>query len=932
MTSSHQKFVIIDGNALLHRAFHALPPMTTKDGTLVNAAYGFTSILLKIIKELKPDYICSAFDRKGVTKRAEEFKEYKAQRKKHPDELYAQIPMIEEILSAFNIPVVDSTEDGYEADDVIGTVVKKNTAEHPEIKNIIVTGDLDTLQLVDKNTEVFTLKKGISETFTYNEQAAKDRYGLTTDQLIDFKALRGDPSDNIPGVKGIGEKGATELIQKFHDLENLYAKIEKSDVRERIKQLLLDQKKEACLSKKLVTIQTNLKTNFKLEDTKIQGFEIKKVADIFARFEFKSLMNKIPLEMQGAASDEMSIETDLKPLSMEDDKKSVGQGKMKFINLTSAPQDNTLNYQLINDEKTFAEFLNDLEKQKEFAIDTETTSLNTWKAKLLGISFSWMPNEAYYLNIAIHNDWLKKLAPILENEQIKKTGHNLKYDYEILDMAGIQLQGINFDTLLAGYLLTSGNRNLDLGSLVFSELGYQMQPITELIGEKGKDQLNMQDVPIEKVSWYSCEDADFSLKLKQKLEPQLEEIANLGLLQNMELPLIPVLAKMEKNGIKIDRAFLKELDNRFSKEIKSLEEKIYKLAGTEFNVASPLQLKEILFDKLKIETHGLKKIKTGLSTAAGELEKLMDRHEIIPLISEFREYSKLKNTYTNTLADDADTNDRIHTSFNQTVTATGRLSSSNPNLQNIPIRTDIGKEIRKVFIAKKGNMLISADYSQIELRVIASLADDKKMIEAFVKGEDIHARTAANINKIEINEVTREQRRAAKEVNFGVIYGLGYVGLAQRTGITRVEAKEFIEKYFTLHPSIKEWLDHTKELARETGYVETLLGRRRYLPDIHSGVQMIKASAERMAINAPIQGTAADLLKMAMIKIHTDLPKISEHSKMLLTVHDELVLEVPKAEVEKVSQFVKQTMENIYTLSVPIVAEVASGNNWGECK
>ena len=703
MHPPHQKFVIIDGNALLHRAFHALPPMTTKDGTLVNAAYGFTSILLKIIKELKPDYICSAFDRKGVTKRAEEFKEYKAQRKKQPDELYAQIPMIEEILGAFNIPVVDSTEDGYEADDVIGTVVKKNTAEHPEIKNIIVTGDLDTLQLVDKNTEVFTLKKGISETLTYNEQTVKDRYGLTTDQLIDFKALRGDPSDNIPGVKGVGEKGATELIRKFHDLENLYAKIEKSDVREKVKQLLLDQKKEAFLSKKLVTIQTDLKTNFKLEDTKIQGFELKKVADVFTRFEFKSLMNKIPMEMRGADFDETTnnVGAGFKPAPTETNR----QGKMEFINLTTAPRDGRLNYQLINNEKTFAGFLSQLEKQKEFAIDTETTSLNTWQAKLLGISFSWKNDEAYYLNIAGHNDWLKKLAPVLENEQIKKTGHNLKYDYEILDMAGSQMKGINFDTLLAGYLLTSGNRNLDLDSLVFSELGYQMQPITELIGEKGKNQLNMADVPIEKVAWYAGEDADFSLKLKRKLEPQLEQIANLNLLQNMEVPLIPVLATMEKNGIKIDKSFLKKLDDKFTEKIKSLEEKIYKLAGTEFNVASPLQLKEVLFDKLKIGTQGLKKIKTGLSTAAGELEKLMDRHTIIPLISEFREYSKLKNTYTNTLADEADKHDRIHTSFNQTVAATGRLSSSNPNLQNIPIRTDIGKETEKFLSRKKATCL-----------------------------------------------------------------------------------------------------------------------------------------------------------------------------------------------------------------------------------
>ncbi|MCX6785848.1 MAG: DNA polymerase I [Candidatus Komeilibacteria bacterium] len=918
-----EKFVIIDGNALLHRAFHALPPMTLKDGTLVNAAYGFTSILLKIIKELKPDYICAAFDRKGASKRAEEFKAYKAQRIKQPDELYTQIPLIEEVLAAFNIPVIDSAEAGYEADDVIGTVIAKLKKEQPEILKIIVTGDLDTLQLVDQNTEVFTLKKGISETFSYNEQAVLDRYGLKPEQLVDYKALRGDPSDNIPGVRGIGEKTAAELIKKFYNLEILYQKATTSDLREKTKQLLLEQKNEAFLSKKLVTIKTDLKTNFKLKATAIKGFNAREVIAIFTKLEFKSLMNKIPMAMGGAGHDENTA---------DDNKKSTGQTAISFLNLRPAPQNDKLNYRLIDSDQTFAEFLTELAKQKEFALDTETTSLIPWQAKLLGISFSWKDNEACYLNIAEHREWLKKLAPILENEKIKKVGHNLKYDYEILELAGVKVKGLAFDTLLAAYLLLSGSRTLDLDSLVFSELCHQMQPIEELLGPKGKDQLNMSDVPIEKVSWYSCEDADFTLKLKNKLEPQLAKVANLGLLKNLEVPLIPVLAEMEKNGIKIDKPFLKKLDTELAKKIKTLTEKIYRLAGTEFNIASPLQLKEILFNKLKIDTRGLKKIKTGLSTAAGELDKLTDRHAIIPLISEFREYTKLRNTYTDSLPDEADSCGRIHTSFNQTVTATGRLSSSNPNLQNIPIRTELGKEIRKGFIAEPGNVLISADYSQIELRVIASLATDESMIASFKKGEDIHARTAANINKIEIKEVTRQQRRAAKEINFGVIYGLGHVGLAQRTGINREEAKSFIEKYFELHPKIKRWLEETKELARKNGYVETLLGRRRILPDIHSGVPFIRAGAERMAINAPIQGTAADLLKLAMIAIAADLPKISPSAKMLLTVHDELVLEAPKNEAEKISRFVKEKMENVYQLKVPIVVEVGFGKNWGECK
>ena len=496
----------------------------------------------------------------------------------------------------------------------------------------------------------------------------------------------------------------------------------------------------------------------------------------------------------------------------------------------------------------------------------------------------------------------------------------------------IKINGICFDTLLAAYLLTSGNRNLGLNDLVFSELGYRMQPIEDLIGPSGKNQLTMDQVDINKVSWYACEDADFTLKLALKLRPEIDKIADDGLLKKIELPLIPVLANMEQAGIKLDKAFLKKLDQNLSKKIKDVEQKVYKLTGQEFNIASPIQLKKILFAQLNIDTKGLKKIKTGISTAAGELEKLKDRHPIIPLISEFREYSKLQNTYTQTLAGQADQNNRIHTSFNQTIAATGRLSSSEPNLQNIPIRTELGREIRKAFVAEPGYSLISADYSQIELRVIASLANDPKMIASFKKDEDIHRRTAAEINKVDINEVTRDQRYAAKEVNFGVIYGLGSVGLAQRTGITRAEAKEFIEQYFNLYPKVKDWLDQTKKLAAKNGYVETLLGRRRYLPEIHSGVQMIKAAAERMAVNAPIQGTGADLLKLAMIKINDELPKISPKSRILLTVHDEVVLEVPDSEIDKVSAFVKTIMENIYTLKVPIKTEIHVAKNWGDCK
>ena len=538
-----KKFVIIDGNALLHRAFHALPPMTTKDGTLVNAAYGFTSILLKIIKELQPDYLCASFDRKGTTLRAEEFAEYKAQRKKQPDELYAQIPIIENILEAFNIPVIDSEKAGYEADDVIGTVVTKLTKSNPDIINLIVTGDLDALQLVNKNVEVFTLKKGISDTITYGIKTVEDRYGIKPEQLIDYKALRGDPSDNIPGVKGIGEKTATNLIKEFGSLENLYKKFDKADLKDRTKQLLKENKDEAFLSKKLVTIQTDLPTNFKLKDTKIEGINGPAVVKLFTELEFRSLMNKIPTEVEGI--------------------KKQGQDTMEFVTLETKTDDK-FKYQLINTDDKFDKFLNDLKKQKEFAIDTETTSLDVWQAKLLGISFSWKKDTAFYIAKPT-NQWLKQLKPILEDENIKKVGHHLKYDYEILMQHDIYLKGIGFDTLLAAYLLTSGSRNLGLDDLVFAELGYRMKPIEDLIGSKGKNQLTMDKVPVDQVSWYACEDADFTLKLAKELKPRLEKISDIGLLEKLELPIIPVLADMEQQGIKIDKGFLKKLDQEDKK-------------------------------------------------------------------------------------------------------------------------------------------------------------------------------------------------------------------------------------------------------------------------------------------------------------------------------------------------------------------------------
>ena len=891
-----KKFIIIDGNALLHRAWHAIPPLITKKGVVVNAAFGFTSILLNVIKEYQPDYLCTSFDLRGPTFRHQKFTDYKAKRVKQPDELYAQIPIIKEVLKAFSIPVYE--KEGFEADDVIGTIVK-SLKGRKDIEKLILTGDLDALQLVENTIKVLTFKKGIRETKVYDIKAVQERYTFGPDQMIDYKALRGDASDNIPGVPGVGEKTATDLINKFENLDNLYKNLDKSDLKDKLKERLKENKELAYLSQELATIVLDVKTNFDLEKTKWDYNNEKEVYQVFQEYEFKSLLNKIP------------------PSCVETTEK--GEVIVKRENQ---------NYKFINTDQDFNKFLDELKKQDEVCLDTETSSLDVFEAKLLGISFCFNSGEAYY--VLAKDKFLKKLKPVIEN--IKTIGHNIKYDYKILKLAGIELQNIYFDTLVAAYLLSRVSRGLKLDDLAFSELGYRMQAIEELIGSKGKNQLSMLDVEPEKISYYSCEDADYTWQLYQKYKKELEQEGIDSLFKKIEIPLIKILADMEIEGIKIDTKFLKQLEKKFEKRLKELRAEIQKSAGEEFNINSPKQLGEILFSKLEISTKGIKKTKTGFSTAAPELEKMKDRHPIINLIFEYRELSKLQSTYVIGLLKEVDDNDRVHTSFNQAVTATGRLSSSSPNIQNIPIRTELGREIRKAFIAKEGYSLLAADYSQIELRIIASLANDNKMIESFKKDEDIHARTAAEIRGKDIKDITKRERRDAKEVNFGVIYGLGARGLSQRTDLDFNEARDFIEKYFLLYEKIRNFLDLTKERAHKYKFVETLFGRKRYIAEIDSSMPMLRAAAERIAINMPVQGTAADLMKMAMIQLSDEIKKISPNTRMLLQVHDEVVLEIPNEDIDKISKKVKDVMESVYTLKVPIKADVLVGKNWGECK
>jgi len=920
-------------------------------------------IFIKALKDLKPDYLAATFDLKGKTFRHDEYEAYKATRIKQPDEFYDQIPVVKEVLRAFNVPIFE--KQGFEADDVIGTIANLKTVDRPDIETIIVTGDQDCLQLVDYNTKVLSPHKGFSETILYGEAEVKEKFGgLVPKQLIDYKGLRGDTSDNIPGVKGIGEKGAIDLLTNFHSLDGIYKNIKSVKIKDRTRELLVEQKDQAYLSKRLATIITDVPLDFKLENTRFQGYDQNAVIDIFQRLNFKSLMRQLSTLSQAG----IEVKTGQGGLFDKKPETKNKKDNAKWLNGQIADKEKNhlaikpfshrvgkQEYQLVDDEKALKKFLAELKKQTEFCFDTETTSLNPFEAKLLGISFCWKAGEAYYVTEPMIGKVKDELAKIFENKKVKKIGHNLKYDIEIVSqyffsealktkhtLSLKQVENIYFDTMVASYLLNPGSRQHSLDTISFVELGYQMQSIEELIGKpasaslrrgKGQGQITLADVPVEKVSWYSCEDADICFRLYQKFAPELEKQNIFGLFENLEMPLVQVLADIERNGVKINSKLLTDLSKELGKKISGLEKKIYKLAGSEFNVASPKQLKEVLFDKMKISTEGLGKTKTGISTGASELEKLKGEHEIIDLILEFRELSKLKNTYLDALPLLVDKDDgRVHTSFNQTVTATGRLSSSEPNLQNIPIRSELGAQIRTAFIAETGYKIVKADYSQIELRIIASLADDEAMLKIFRSGGDIHTQTAAIINNIKPEEVTKEMRRKAKEVNFGVLYGMGAWGLASRTGISNAEAHDFINKYFGAFKKVKKYLDETVEIARDKGYVETLLGRRRYLPEINSSMNQVRSGAERMALNHPIQGTAADLIKLAMIEINKKLTEVSPKSRMILQVHDELVFEVPEREIKKVGEFVKNKMCSVLKLKAPVEAEVSAGDNWGETK
>lgn len=934
-----KKLMIIDGNALIHRAFHALPPLATRDGQIVNAVYGFTTILFRAFKDLRPSHVVVTFDVKGGTFRHTDFPAYKAHRTKQPDELYAQIPMVKDLIRIMGIPIVELP--GYEADDVIGTI-SAQLDRKKDIHSIIVTGDMDTLQLVDDNTKVYTMRKGIADTILYDEKAVFERFGLLPNQMIDYKALRGDPSDNIPGVPGIGEKTAVTLLKEFKTLDNVYknlAKIKPEGVR-----LKLEKGKEsATMSKHLATIVTNAPIEFTIESAELKGADRGAVVEELQRLNFKSLLtqiDQIPGLMRAQFGHVPTSEAAELAATAGAKGKKLKTAQMDFsapapTNQTPAKTERNAGksfgkqqYTLVNTKKAAQEVAEALKKAKRFVFDTETDSLESRHTKILGLSVCAEEGVAYYVT----HEVLKELRDVLADESIKKIAHNAKFDMHVLQANGYEINGVDCDTMVASYLLNPGSRQHKLDTLIFLYFGYEMQPITELIGT-GKQQISMDKVPVETVSWYSCEDSDWTFRLYKKLMPELQQRAQDSLFQKVEIPLIPVLARMESAGIAVEVDFLKDMEKKLAKQITHLQQAIYTQAGREFNISSPAQLKVILFDELQLSPVGVGRTKTGLSTAAAQLEKLRGLHPIIDLISEYREVTKLQSTYVTALPEMIDpTDNRIHTSFNQTIAATGRLSSTDPNLQNIPIRTELGKEIRKAFVAERGKVLLSADYSQIELRVAAHMSGDKAMIEAFRSGQDFHTITAALIFNKKPEEVTKDIRRAAKTINFGVLYGMGPNALAAQTDMSRIEAKEFIQKYYKVYHRLRDYLEELKATAREKGYVETLWGRRRYVPEIVSGMPMLRAEAERAAMNHPIQGTAADLMKLAMIEVDAQIQSGKIPATMLLQVHDELVFEVAAADVEKAGKHITEIMEHVEELKAPIIADLSVGKNWGALK
>jgi DNA polymerase-1 len=892
-----KRLVILDGNSLVNRAFYALPDLTTKDGIHTNGVFGFIKMANKILEDYKPDYLSVAFDLKAPTFRHLEYKNYKAQRKKMPKELAQQIPILKEILDAYNIHRTEF--EGFEADDLIGTIAR--FYEEKDFEVIIVTGDRDALQLVSQNVKVLITKKGISNIEAYDEERVKEKYGVTPKQIIDFKGLVGDKSDNIPGVPGIGEKTAGKLLNEFGTVEELIMNVD-NITSKRHREKIRENAEIALLSKRLATIKTDIPLDINVEELKVVQPNFNKLIELFKKYEFNSLIKTLTNEGE----------------SKEDDGKEAQD--IKIIDI-----------EIIQDKEKLTNVIDAIQSKKSFAVKIFKEENNLRTDDIIGISLCLDIKHNYYIDVEDNEELLISLKEIFEDGDIKKLGHGLKKDIISLLRYDIIVDGIEFDSFIASYLLDPSRNDYDVSDLALEYIGVRINSEEELLG-KGKNAKKFSDLSKAVLSQYGGSCCAIVIKVKDILIEELKKLELDDLFEQVEMPLIEVLANLEYEGFRVDQEMLKNIDEELSVKIEEITNKIFALSGEKFNINSPKQLGVVLFEELKLPV--IKKTKTGYSTSHDVLEKLYNRHPIIPLLIEYRQLVKLKSTYVDGLFNLINpVTGKIHSSFNQAVTVTGRISSTEPNLQNIPIKLEIGRRIRKVFVPSNGDyFLIDADYSQIELRVLAHVSQDENLIKAFKEDKDIHTITASQVFNVPIDEVTSLERSRAKAVNFGIVYGISDFGLAENLNITRKEAKKYIDEYFKKYSGVKRYMDEVVQKGREMGYVTTILKRRRYIPQLKSKNFNLRSFGERTAMNTPIQGSAADIIKIAMIKVFKELKQRGMKSKLILQVHDELIIDAHKDEIEEVKKLLKNTMEEAIKIDVPLKVDMNIGDNWYNTK
>jgi len=897
-----KKLFVVDGHALCYRAYYALirNPLITSEGHNVSAIYGFARMLYRLLKDQAPDYLVMAFDPPVRSFRFDLYSEYKANRSKMPDDLRSQIEEIKRMVELMGVTTI--IDEGYEADDVLGSIAHQYASKDCDV--VLVTGDKDAYQLIDNNVYIYANKKGISDHEIYRAPDVKEKLGVDVNQVIDFMAITGDASDNIPGVKGIGPKGAEKLLNEFETLEGIYENIE--SIKGKQKEHLIEHKEMAYLSRDLVTIREDVPLHFDLEDALYNDITNEKIREFFYELEMESVVDEFFGKSEAVVKEKLP----------EIEKK----------------------YELLSDEKSIIEAIKKIMKKGEVSIDTETTSINAMEADLVGISLSIEPGQGWYVplvNRSLFTDdylppeeSLKLLIPMIKDEKIKKIGQNIKYDAIVLKNNGIEINGIYFDTLIASYLLNPSERGHNLDDLAMKHFNYKTITYKELVGT-GKNAVPISEVPLDKLAEYAIEDADIAFRLYLKLRDQLKTDNLEELYFNCEMPLVEVLVEVEMTGVDIDVKHFDNLHKENDARLAEIEAAIYDLAEQSFNINSTKELAVILFEKLGLKP--VRKTKTGFSTDIKVLEALQGKHEIIDYLIQYRTLNKLKTTYIDTLPKLINSKtSRIHTSYNQAVVATGRLSSSDPNMQNIPIKDDFGKKIRQGFVARDGFLMMSADYSQIELRLAAHLSDDENMKKAFNEGIDIHSLTASSVFDVSLEEVESHMRRQAKIINFATIYGVSPFGLSQQADINIKEAGDFIRIYFETYPGFKKYMDETIHYAQEHGFVQTLLGRKRYIPEINSDAVFRREGAERTAINTPIQGTSADMIKIAMINIAKELHEKKLETKMIIQVHDELVFEVKEDEKAEIEALVEEKMSSALDLSVPVVVDMGWGKNWDE--